>query len=87
MEAYKNQKFNGRSFVLDEAVFINCTLTDCDIFYRGGDFSYLNTPFVNCRFHFLGAAKNTLALAQSIGMMQPAQTQPQSLTGPGMKTN
>jgi hypothetical protein len=40
METIRDQKFAGRSFVIDETVFINCQLTDCDLYLpiqlRGG---------------------------------------------------
>jgi hypothetical protein len=71
MEIYRGQTFEGKSFVLEEVAFINCKLADCDLFYSGGDFDWTNSNFDNCRFHWRGAAKNSLALLQSIGMIPP----------------
>jgi hypothetical protein len=68
METYRNENFQGKSFVLEEATFVRCTLTDCDLYYSGGDFEWIETRFDNCRFHWRGPAKNTLAMAQVLGM-------------------
>jgi hypothetical protein len=75
METYWNQALQGKSLVLDESVFLNCKVIDCDVYYSGGDFEWVETQFVNCRFHLRGAAKNTIQLAQMIGMIT-LQAQP-----------
>lgn len=69
METYRNQKFQGKSFILEEVAFVKCLLTDCDLYYSGGDFDWVETGFENCRFHWRGPAKNMVALAQTIGML------------------
>ncbi len=81
METYRNQSFKGKSFVLEEVAFVKCTLTDCDLYYSGGDFDWVETTFEGCRFHWRGAAKNMFALAQNMGMI-PAQIPPQGLIPP-----
>ena len=68
METYRNQKLQNKSIVFDESAFIECKLIDCDLYYSGGDFEFVNTTFENCRFHWRGAAKNTLALTQLLQM-------------------
>ena len=78
METYRNQNFQGKSFILEEVAFVKCRLTDCDLYYSGGDFDWAETSFEACRFHWRGAAKNALALAQALGMISP-QVPPQSL--------
>jgi hypothetical protein len=70
METIRDQKFAGRSFVIDETVFINCQLTDCDLYYRGGDFDWTNSSFDACRFHWRGPAKRTVDLLRLIGALK-----------------
>ena len=86
METLRNETFQGKSFHLDEVVFINCKLTDCDLYYSGGDFEWVNSNFDNCRFHWRGTAKNTMALAQAIGMLKTA-TPPPTVTATSQKPN
>ena len=81
METYRNQSFRGKSFVLEEVAFVNCTLSDCDLYYSGGDFDWVDTRFEGCRFHWRGPAKNMFALAQTLGMIQ-AQIPPHGLIPP-----
>ena len=78
METYRKQNFQGKSFILDEAIFLECKLTDCDLYYSGGDFEWVNSNFENCRFHWRGPAKNMLALLQVIGALKPPQMPPRS---------
>ena len=78
METYRNQNFQGKSFILDEVTFLECKLSDCDLYYSGGDFEWVNSNFENCRFHWRGPAKNMLALLQLIGALKPPQMPPQS---------
>ena len=86
MQAFKGQQFEGRSFDLDETVFFNCKLKDCDLFYAGGDFEWIETSFENCRFHWRGLAKNMLALLQTIGLLKPQGAPAIPQTG-GVKPN
>jgi hypothetical protein len=76
METFRNENFQGKTFHLDEVVFMNCKLIDCDLYYSGGDFEWVNSNFENCRFHWRGPAKNTLALAQAIGMLKTTTPPP-----------
>ena len=69
METIRNQTLQGKSFVIEDVAFVNCRLSDCDLYYSGGDFDWMNSHFENCRFHWRGPAKNSLALFQSIGMI------------------
>ena len=85
METFRDQKFAGRSFIVDEVVFINCQLKDCDLYYSGGDFDWANAAFDGCRFHWRGAAKGTVDLLRLIGALKeqsqaPGQIPPTTTT-------
>jgi hypothetical protein len=73
MKVYKNQTLTKEAIVLEEVCLIDCTLTDCDVFYSGGDADYQNLKLDNSRFHFRGAAQKTMQTLASFGMlkMQP----------------
>ena len=84
MQVYQRKVFNNQSFILEEVVFIECELKDCDLFFSGGDTEWVNTKFDNCRFHWRGAAKSTFALLQNMGILPqqpPAPTPPTSTAG------
>ncbi len=73
MKIYKNRTITKEPIVLEEVCLIDCTLTDCDVFYSGGDAEYQNLKLDNTRFHFRGAAQKTMQTLASFGMlnMQP----------------
>jgi len=87
METYRDQDFQGKSFVLEDAAFVKCKLIDCDLYYSGGDFDWIETHFENCRFHWRGAAKNMFALVQMMGMMNIAQPQQNLIPSSAQKVN
>jgi hypothetical protein len=73
MRVHRDKTITNQEFILEEVAFINCILRDCDLFYSGGDFDWQGGQFQNCRFHFRGAAKNTVTLCQQIGMIGKPQ--------------
>jgi hypothetical protein len=86
MDTYRNQIFQGKSFILENVAFLKCKLSDCDLYYSGGDFEWAETSFDNCRFHWRGSAKNTLALLQTMGMV-PTAAPPKNFGIPRQKVN
>ena len=77
MRVYNAENLSDQSFVLEEAVFIRCRLKNCDLFYSGGDFEWVETNFENCRFRWRGPAKTTVMLLQGIGLLKtPTSGQP-----------
>lgn len=69
------------AFQLEEHVFRNCVLIECTLYYSGGDFEFVNAQFQNCNFSFRGAARNTMQLQMTIGMLKPTQQPtPQNIT-------
>jgi uncharacterized protein YjbI with pentapeptide repeats len=87
MQTFRHQKFDGRSFNLDEVVFIECHLRDCDLFYSGSDAEWVNTNFENCRFHWRGPAKNMFALMHLMGLLKQGQAAPAIPQSAGVKPN
>ncbi len=69
IKVYEDKTLNDRSFILDEVVFIRCRLKNCDLFYSGGDYEWVETSMENCRFHWRGAAKSSFALFQALQVM------------------
>ena len=73
MKIYKNRTITKEAIVLEDVCLIDVTLSDCDVFYSGGDTDYQNLKLDNTRFHFRGAAQKTMQTLASFGMlkMQP----------------
>jgi hypothetical protein len=42
VKIYKNRTITKEPIVLEEVCLIDCILTDCDVFYSGGDADYQN---------------------------------------------
>lgn len=83
MKIYKDKTMSEQTFILEESVFHDCTLKDCDLFYSGGDVEIVNLKLDNTRIHFRGAAKNMIALMQTLRMIPgPIQLPPQVQSAP-----
>jgi hypothetical protein len=76
MMKFENQTLTNKLLIVEDCVFINCQLNNCDLFYSGGDFEIVG-KFAqnNCRWHFRGGALKTVQLQHAIGMIQ-AQPMP-----------
>ena len=66
---FEDKTLSNQSFILDDVVFIRCRLKNCDLFYSGGDYEWVETSMENCRFHWRRAAKNSFALFQALQVM------------------
>jgi hypothetical protein len=86
MTKYENKKFSNMTFVIEDCFFVNCQLSDCDLFFSGGDLEWVNTQFENCHWHFRGPALKTVQLQQMIGMLK-AEPLPIPLLGNPEKSN
>ncbi len=87
MKIYKDKTMSEQTFVLEESVFIECTLRNCDLFYSGGDFEFVNLKMDNCRFHWREAAKSSLLLFQTIGMLREQSQLPPQVSMSSQKLN
>ena len=73
---YEGKELTKAVFVMEDCYFANCVLTDCDLFYSGGDVEFENLKMDNCRWHFRGPAQKTFQILQNIGMLKIGQTPP-----------
>lgn len=87
MRIYEDKTMSDQTFILEENVFLNCTLKNCDVFYSGGDFEFVNLKLDNTRFHFRGAAKNTQMLFQTIGLLKEPSQVPSQISMSSQKAN
>jgi hypothetical protein len=80
VKIYRDKNMSDQVFEIEESYFFDCTLKNCDLLYSGGDFQIVNLTLVDCRVHFRGPAKSTVALLQLLRMIPgpiqlPAQAQ------------
>jgi hypothetical protein len=87
IKVYEDKTLNDQSFVLDDVVFIRCQMKNCDLFYFGGDFEWVETAMENCRFHWRGPAKNTFAMLAGMGLLKPLTTAQPSVPSTAGKPN
>jgi hypothetical protein len=87
IKVYEDKALNDQSFILDDVVFIRCRLKNCDLFYSGGDYEWIETHFENCRFHWRGAAKSTFALLQGMGIIPLQPPMPAAPSSTATKPN
>jgi hypothetical protein len=79
LAVYEGMKLTGKHFVVEETIFRNCTLVNCWLYYSGGAFEWENTNFQDCNWGFRGAARDTIQVLTSIGLLKPGQTPPPNL--------
>jgi hypothetical protein len=72
MTKYEKVTLTKGAFVLEDCFFNECSLTDCDLFYSGGDVEMVNTRLDNCRFHWRGAAQKTVQTLMQFGALKIA---------------
>ena len=84
---YENITLSKQSCVIEECCFINCVLSECHLFYSGGDLEALNCRFENCHWHFRGAALKTMQTLQQIGILKLPQAPGSTLPMAGSKMN
>jgi hypothetical protein len=80
MKVHRDKSISNESFVLEEHVFINCTLKNCDLFYSGGDHEVVDLKLDVTRFHFRGEADKTIRLLRALGLLKEAPPQTMSIS-------
>jgi len=78
---HNNENLKNAAYLIEEHVFNNCKLTNCQLFYDGGPFQWANTSFENCTWGFREAARNTIQVLTTLGLLKPGQAPPQALQG------
>ena len=84
IDIYDGVTLKQKAFVIEECIFRNCTLVECSLYYSGGVFEWVNTNFQNCNWGFRGAARDTMQLLATLGIVKAGAPQPismQSATG------
>ncbi|MDR3763126.1 MAG: hypothetical protein P4M01_03440 [Acidobacteriota bacterium] len=84
---YEGQTITGKTLVIEEYLLVNCVLRQCDVFYSGGDFEWINTTFDNCSIHFRGPALKTVQFEQALGMLKQPQMPPTAQKSTSGKMN
>jgi hypothetical protein len=68
MNRIDNKVFSNRDVTLDGTEFVGCTFKDCTFVYEGGETSWLNCQFLNCRLECKGVAWRTRQLLAALGL-------------------
>ncbi len=69
MELIQDQTFEGELLSIDEKQFVDCTLINCTLEYRGLPVSFTRTRMRGCRYVFFGSARSTVHFLQGVGLM------------------
>jgi hypothetical protein len=70
MQSVEKQRLNGAVIFLDDKCFIDCVYDQCTLVFSGGDVSWFNSTFNNCKMQFSGAADRTVNLMRQFGMLK-----------------
>jgi hypothetical protein len=68
------QNFSKTKLVLDNHVYKNCQIDDCEIYYSGGQYELIDTRVTNCRLILNHPAKGMYAAIQIFKMKSPGST-------------
>jgi hypothetical protein len=84
---HENEHLKNASYLLSEHIFRRCKLTNCNLFYDGGVYEWVETTFENCIWGFRGPALATIQLCGLIGMLKPGQAPMPSVPQGSSKMN
>ena len=69
MDNVVGKTFRDQTVVMDDKNYVQCTFQKCEIVYTGGDFSWVNSKFEDCKVTITGNAGKTLAFMQQFGIL------------------
>jgi hypothetical protein len=69
LETLLNRLFDGATLEIDGMHFVDCTLENCILIYRGGSVIFERTRLRRCRYVFYGPARTTVQLLQTVGLL------------------
>ena len=69
MDTLRHLTFQNETVPLDEKHFVDCTLYNCILEYRGGPVILERTHLRGCQYVFFGQAQMTIRLLQNVGLM------------------
>jgi hypothetical protein len=70
----EGQTLSKTKLVLDNHVYRNCQIDDCEIYYSGGQYELIDTRVTNCRLILNQPAKGMYAAIQIFKMKSPGST-------------
>jgi hypothetical protein len=70
----EGRNFQRAQLALDNHVYKNCTLDQCQIYYSGGPFELIDTHITNSELILNQPAKNIYAAIQIFKMKSPGST-------------
>ncbi len=76
MTKYEGQTLTHKTLIIEDCFFVTCVLRECELFYSGGDFEWIETKFENCKLHFRGPALKAVQFAQIMGMLKGPEIPP-----------
>jgi hypothetical protein len=68
------QTFTKTKLVLDNHVYKNCQIDDCEIYYSGGQYELIDTRVTGCRLILNQPARGMYAAIQIFKMKSPGST-------------
>ena len=72
MEIISGMTISGKTVLLDDKHFIDCTLQNCQLNYRGGNVILERTLITHCQHLFQGPARATVLYLKRVGLMDDA---------------
>jgi hypothetical protein len=69
MELIQNQTIESQLLSIDGKRFVDCTLINCILEYRGRSVDLTRTRMQGCRYVFFDNARSTVQFLQGVGLL------------------